>query len=192
MASRVTTVPEVLVMKCLAPLILIASTIQPHAQTCPTFTGPENFTCDTFNELKQRTNDPKFEMSVRARPDGGARSYEVTMRKGTRPFVIGQAIEQAVNGQIYVTTPSCEVFPTQKGPVDAIAVSTQVKGGPVVEKTVLFPQGKGLVRITFKGTTYVRNSCQPILPTHQAPAPSVNTPATTAPVPAIPKPPAAR
>ena len=166
-------------MKCLAPLLLVASTIAPHAENCPNFSSQEKFYCDTFDENNRLVAAPPYPLSVKAERENGQLSVRTQSALGPNRFVVGQRMETKVGGRTIVGTAECGLFNGTRGRVNAaiFAVVANADGSPI-QKLVLYPQGNGMVELVFgkKSTGQwgqtARYSCHPVIVPQSKPDPA--------------------
>ena len=159
----------------------MASTVQPHAETCPIFTGPENYQCATYGTDQRPKGGETFALSIKPGTVAGVPSYEVRTPLGVRTLVIGQSQEQTVDGKVVVSTASCGKIKGSKGELDAIILRTQVKGGAMTSETYFYPQAGGIVRMQFgptgpDGGLLSKNVCRPQFPSRKAQPPANSAP----------------
>lgn len=169
---------------CIAPLMvgttmLIASTIGPHAEQCPKFTGPENYVC----EDRMHPSSDRLPLTIKGGDVSGTAAYQIGSRGGSSTLVVGKTSEKTVDGKTFVTTVSCGPFKGQKDPVtyNSLILREQVKDTAISSTTYFFPARKGIVRLTFgaaglNGPTSSYNVCHPVNSTPKTAKPTAKPP----------------
>ena len=141
-----------MMMKCIAHLTaplaaLVASTVNPHAaETCPVFPAHDTFVC----RVTRGPAKPPYYLQLKPGTVDGKPAYKVITQLGSFDLVPGRILEQTENNQVVVTSTSCKKHKASNGEMlDAILYQESTKAGQMTSQTLFYPQGGGIVRLSF-------------------------------------------
>ena len=133
-------------MKCLAPLILIASTVAPHAQTCPTFAQKAEWNCEVQGKIKGSTGSIS-PMTLTQAPNGTG--YVLNIKGKDFALAPGLTKETTRGEQTSVDTTTCGTFTNSRGVVHNAFINRSRVDGRDGSLVYFYAEGGGIVIMAF-------------------------------------------